>query len=138
MFGLDAKPPRDVADVLESAGLLEVSEYRVIELAHAAWFGEANTRRARRSLDGYFFDYLYRDQVPPWLRAFTREVVLRAREGRFDPADYGIRYAPPTPTMIYLGIRYAVWVVLAVVFILAVARFGYGGMHIGCVLPPCY
>ena len=57
-------------------------------------------------------------------------------DGLFDPADYGIVYEPPTPTMIYLGIRYAVWTVLAVGLIIAGAHMA--ATPTGCYFPPCY
>ncbi len=136
MFALDPDPPKDVSDVLESAGLLEVSEYRVFELAHAAWFSASGETPDRKTLEKYFFGYLYRDRVPPWVRSFTREVVARARAGTFDPADYGIVYAPPTRTMIYLGLRYSFWVVAAVGFIIAAAQVVTAPE--GCYFPPCY
>jgi len=136
MFALDPELPEDVSDVLESASLLEVSEFRVFELAYAAWFGRPAAGRALKALDRLFFDYLYRDVVPPWVRAFTRELVERDRAGRFDPADYGITYPPPTPTMIYLGIRYAVWAALTLAAIMLTAH--YLPAPEGCYFPPCY
>ena len=99
MFALDPDHPKDVADVLESAGLLEVSEYRVFELAYAAWFSTAGEAPDKKMFERAFFAYLYCDRVPPWVRAYTREIVQRADACTFDPADYGITYAPPTPTM---------------------------------------
>ena len=136
MFALDPDLPEDVSNVLESAALLEVSEFRVFELAFAAWFGAPDGEPDAKKLDRCFFDYLYRDLVPTWVRAFARELVRRARAGLFDPADYGIVYEPPTPTMIYLGIRYAVWTVLAVGFIFAGAHMA--AAPTGCYFPPCY
>ena len=134
MFALDPDLPEDVSDVLQSAALLEVSEFRVFELAHAAWFGVKKADAT--ALDRCFFDYLYRDRVPTWVRSFAREVVRRAQAGSFDPADYGIRHDPPTPTMIYLGIRYAVWAALTIAFIIASAHMVTGPT--GCYFPPCY
>lgn len=133
MFSLDPDLPEDVSNVLESAALLEVSEYRVFELSYAAWFSGPGEKKV---LDRYFFDYLYRDRVPMWVRSFVREIVERARSGHFDPADYGIVHEPPTPTMIYLGIRYAVWTVLAVAVIIASAHTATAPE--GCFFLPCY
>ncbi len=136
MFALYPDHPKDVADVLESAGLLEVSEYRVFELAYAAWFSTAGEAPDKKMFERVFFAYLYRDRVPPWVRAYTREIVQRADAGTFDPADYGITYAPPTPTMIYLGVRYAFWAVMALTFIIASAQVVTAPE--GCYFPPCY
>ncbi len=137
MFALDPDLPEDVSNVLKSAALLEVSEFRVFELAYAAWFGPSGDDEPDpKALDRCFFDYLYRDHVPTWVRSFAREVVRRAQAGSFDPADYGITHDPPTPTMIYLGIRYAVWAALTLGFIIASAQMVSGPT--GCYLPPCY
>ena len=134
MFSLDPAPPRDVAEVLESAALLEVSEYRVFEMAHRSWYGAAPGDPA--AFDRCFFAYLYRDRVPPWVRRFARAVVARARRPGFDPADYGIRHPPPRRTMVWLGIRYALWTLAAVSAIVVVAHFS--AAPFGCLFPPCY
>ena len=137
MFALDPELPQDVADVLDSASLLEVSEYHVFEMAHAAWFGASATDSDYvRMMERHFFAYLYRDLVPPWVRAFTREVVRSGQGEGFDPARFGITHAPPTPTMIYLGIRYALWTLLAVAIIFTLAYLTPAPP--GCTFPPCY
>ena len=132
MFRFSSALPRDVADVLESAALLEVSEYRVFELAHRAWFGAA-PRAA--PLERSFFDYLCRDRVPPWVRAFARAVVARGREPGFDPAEWGAPFRPPARTAAWLAIRYALWTVAAVVAICVAAH--YAAEPRGCMFPPC-
>lgn len=126
--------PRDVAGVLESASLLEVSEYRVFEMAYRAWFGADAGGSA--SFDRCFFDYLYRDRVPPWVRTFTRGVVARGREADFDPAEYGVVHPPPQRTMIYLGCRYAIWAGAAVTAVIVAAHFA--AEPFSCLFPPCY
>jgi hypothetical protein len=136
MFALDPEMPEDVSDLLQAAALLEVSEYRVFELAYTAWFSTARELPDKKVLERFFFAYLYRDRIPPWVRAYTREIVRRADAGTFDPADYGIVYAPPTRTMIYLGIRYTFWTVLTLVFIIASAQVVT--VPEGCYFPPCY
>ena len=99
-------------------------------------FTSAKQRDTHRLFPRRPGDYLYRDRVPTWVRAFAREVVRRAKAGSFDPADYGIVHPPPTPTMIYLGIRYAVWAALTIGFIIASAHMVAGPS--GCYFPPCY
>ena len=132
MFRLASPLPPDVADVLESASLLEISEYRVFELAHRAWFGAASRAAP---LERSFSDYLYRDRVPPWVRAFTRAVVARGREPGFDPAEWGAACRPPAPTAVYLATRYALWTVAAVAAVCVAAHFAAEPR--GCMFPPC-
>ncbi len=133
MFSLDPELPRDVAQVLESASVLDVSEYRVFELAYRARFG--GPVRDTAAFDRCFFDYLYRDRVPPWVRAFTRAVVDRAHEAGFDPVASGL--APPVrPAAVSRGIRYAVWTAVTVAAIVFAAHFSADPS--GCMFPPCY
>ena len=135
MFSLDPELSEDVVGVLDSAGLLEVSEFQVFRMAYKSWFGEPAGESDLRALDRYFFDYLYRDRVPPWVRAFTREVVRRERAGALDLADYGIVHQPPTPTMIYLGIRYGIWAAFTIAFLIASAHMVT--TPASCSFPPC-
>ncbi|MDP7539418.1 MAG: hypothetical protein QF726_02980 [Alphaproteobacteria bacterium] len=135
MFTLDPELPPDVATVLESASLLEVSEYRIFEMAYEAWFGRKVDNNAKL-LDRQFFAYLHRDSVPPWVRSFCRDLTRRGRAPGFDPARYGIVHAPPTRTMIYLGIRYAMWTALTVSVIIGLAHAA--AIPAGCIFPPCY
>ena len=127
--------PRDVADVLETASLLDVSEYRVFELAHRAWFGAAAGDRA--GLDRRFFAYLYRDEVPPWVRRFARAVVASGRKAGFDPAMWGApRPPPPRRATIRLGVRHAFCTLAAVAAVFATAHCA--AEPFGCLFPPCY
>ncbi len=135
MFTLDPELPPDVATVLESASLLEVSEYRIFEMAYEAWFGRKVDNNAKL-LNRQFFAYLNRDSVPPWVRSLCRDLARRGRAPGFDPARYGIVRAPPTRTMIYLGIRYTIWTALTVSVIIGLAHFA--AIPAGCTFPPCY
>lgn len=133
MFSLDAGLPPEVSEVLECASLLEVSEYRVFEMAHRARFG-ATGDRAR--LERLFLAYLYRDRVPPWVALFARGVAARGRAADFDPAEYGVVHPPPRRTMVYLGVRYALWTAAALAAIALAAHFA--AEPLGCMFPPCY
>ena len=133
MFSLDSGLPPEIAEVLECAALLEISEYRVFEMAHRAWFGAASDRaRLERS----FFAYLYCDRVPPWVRRFARGVAERGRAPGFDPAEYGVIHPPPQRTMMRLGVRYALWTAAAVTAVALAAH--YAAEPFGCMFPPCY
>lgn len=134
---LDKDLPLDIQQVLDTAGLLEISEFRVFELAHIAWYGPM-TDTARQKLEKIFSAYMYGDVVPVWVRAFTRDVVARARTDHLDPADYGIHVEPPTPTMIYMGIRYALWVVLTLSTLMIGVHFIEPAVPGACFFPPCY
>ncbi len=129
---LDPDLPVDIQTVLDAAALLDVPEFQVFELAFLAWYG----RKSGPQLEAAFTAYMYRDRVPMWVRAFTREIVRKAGDGRLDPAEYGIVHEPPTPTMIYLGIRYAVWTSLTLAVLVIGSHYMSGPT--GCYFPPCY
>ncbi len=135
MFTLDSEPPLDVATVLESASPFGVSGYRIFEMPCEAWFGCKADNNAKL-LDGEFFAYLNRDSVPPWVRFLCRDLTRCGRAPDFDPACYGIVRAPPTRTMIYLGIRYTIWTALTVSVIIGLAHFA--AILAGCTFPPSY
>lgn len=133
MFSLDAGLPPEVSEVLACASLLDVSEYRVFEMAHCARFGSA-ADRAR--LERLFFAYLYLDRVPPWVERFARGVAARGRAPDFDPAEYGVVRPRPRRTMVYPGVRYALWTAGALAAIALAAHFA--AEPLGCMFPPCY
>jgi len=127
----DIRP--DIREVLETAAVLEISEFRVFELAYADWYGRT---APLANMERIFSTYMYHDLVPAWVRQFTRQVLRLRDENRLDPADFGVHHEPPTPTMIYLGIRYAVWAALTLALIVIGAMYIEGPA--GCFFPPCY
>ena len=132
-MNLEAPLRPDIAEILDTAAVLEISEFRVFEIAYAQWYGRAGPLDV---IERSFSNYMYHDRVPAWVRQFTRRVLDLRDSGDLSPERFGIRIAPPTPTLIYLGIRYAVWIALAVGMIFMAALFADGPG--GCFFPPCY
>lgn len=123
--------------VLDAAGLLEISEFKVFELAFVAWHGP-QTENNGPNLEKIFSAYMYSDIVPVWVRSFTRNVIERAKSEDFSPEEFGIVAKPPSATMVYLGIRYAVWVSLTLAALIIGVQFLDPETAGHCFFPPCY
>jgi len=75
---IDDRLPANIQAVLDTAALLDITEFRVFELAHVNWYG----RRAQtRDIEPLFVDYMFNDIVPPWVAQFTRKVLRLYHEG---------------------------------------------------------
>jgi hypothetical protein len=69
------------------AGLLDVSEFKLFELAYETWFGSQATKK---SMDGFFGSYLKSGFIPFWLRNMVRTIISEAREGNLTPSRFGV------------------------------------------------
>lgn len=82
--------PTDSESVTRAAACLDVSEFRVFELASARWLaGGIPPERAESEFNVYFRS----GTVPYWVRDFARKVIRRFDEGGFDPAEFGVEHA---------------------------------------------
>ena len=62
----------DARAVHQAALSLEIPEFEIFRLAHAAWYCES---ACERRLERYFVYYLFEGKVPVWVRAFTRHAI---------------------------------------------------------------
>ena len=60
------------------AGLFDISEFRLFEIAYVNWFGREATEKA---MDGFFGSYLKTGFVPFWLRGMLRRLIRKHRKG---------------------------------------------------------
>ena len=126
--------PADVQAVLDTAAVLDITEFDVFRLAYRDWYGRC---AAPRTIERWFAAYMFEAAVPPWVRQFTRR-VLAQRQGRFQSAD-------PDPARSRSGARIKGGVCLALLalalWVLIVAA-GSGGHLLPfldeCYFPPCY
>ena len=80
---------RDDAEAVNFvAGLLEISEFRLFEIAYVNWFGSEATKKA---MDGFFGSYLKSGLVPFWLRDMVRKMICKYRNGNLAPIEFGIK-----------------------------------------------
>jgi hypothetical protein len=127
----------DVADVLEAAALLEVTEFELFRIAYRQWYGR---EIADADLERYYLPYMFGGRVALWVRQLTRRVIAEAEASRLDPVRYGIMPRPLTMDMYNRGLRYCLW--LAVIFgtlltgAATVAELS--PWYQSCYLPPCY
>lgn len=110
----------DQWDLLESAALLQVTEFKVFELAYKAWYGVA----ARQTvIEAHFSDYMFRQIIPVWVAGFCRRVVEMEQAGNLNPRDFGIYQRLPNRRMALIGKTYAA-LLLAAFLVLFVMAYG--------------
>lgn len=100
---------QDTLDVLSASSILEITEFRLFELAYERWFGEPPLEEKMESV---YTRYMFRANAPFWVRQFCREVMVRERMGILDPTDFGVFRAPEAETMVQRGIGYSLVVLL--------------------------
>lgn len=128
------RAPDDHGAVMDAASALDVREVDFFRLSYRHWFG----RDAReRDLERVFAAYMFRQDVPPWVRHFSRKVLMLAERGRLDAASLGAlqfkRQPPPHPNgRIYVGATLAV-----IVFFCAALLNAGRGPETAAPLP-CY
>ena len=128
--------PADCVLVADTAGLLEISEFRVFQLAFGEWYG----REIRDyEAEDYFTVFMYQDRVPFWVRRFCHKIQDLNDAGRLNPRDFGI-----TPQRFeYRLFRWAVrgvTAILAIFILLFLATTAADLMPFlkECYFPPCY
>lgn len=114
----------DARDILSASAVLEITEFRLFELAYKRWFGRA---ASEKEIERFFVGYMFRSIVPLWVRQFCREVLALDAAGALVPRDFGVLPRPESSTMAAQGIRY----LAAAVFVLAV-------LHVIAILVTSY
>ena len=137
LFFDEKRMPGDVADVLEAAALLEVTEFELFRIAYRHWFG---TEIRDRDLERFYLPYMFKSQVPPWVRQLTRSVIEEAEAERLDPRAYGVLPRPLSMDMYNRGLRYFLWltVILGTLWTGAATVAELVPAYQSCYLPPCY
>ena len=83
----DDEVPLDTREVLAASGVLQITEFRLFELAYERWFGKA--ARADE-IEPAFTVYMFRDVVPHWVRKYARDVIESERCGTLEPTQFGV------------------------------------------------
>lgn len=110
----------DARDVVDAAWALRISEFSLFRLAYRRWYGgEAEVKWLERVFAGYMF----RQQVPPWVRQFCREVLAQAAAGGLERRAFGADTVPRRePAEIYprrfIAVTMVVMVLAYLVFVL--------------------
>jgi hypothetical protein len=88
---MDSDTTADTRLVMDAAAALEVREFDLFVLAYQRRF-ERDPLPDR--IEDVFAHYMFRQDVPAYVRQFAREVVTRARTGALDPAAFGVAAKP--------------------------------------------
>ena len=133
---IDSDIPPDIRDVLDTAAALDVTEFRVFELAFTGWFGRS---ALPEQLERYFVPYMFDGTVPPWVRQFTREVLRRQDRGELRRADFGLLLPQRTRGQILTGGGWAALLIIAfVLLLLGASSTSLLPVLKQCYFPPCY
>lgn len=103
---------QDTLDVLSASAILEITEYRLFELAYERWFGEPPKED---KVESVYARYMFRENAPFWVRQYCREVMARDRKGILDPTEFGVFPAPETETLFQRGLRYGMVVAFVMI-----------------------
>ena len=79
--------PLDIRNVLDTAALLQVTEFNLFRIAYRHWHG---CDASERSIEQFFVRYMFRSIVPCWVRQLCRHVLQADAEGTLEPAEFGI------------------------------------------------
>lgn len=80
----------DITVIIQASSLLEISEYRLFQIAHQVWYGHGIPDRR---LEKLFHDYLFFETAPFWVGRFAKTILSLYEKGCLDPAKYDI-YSP--------------------------------------------
>jgi hypothetical protein len=93
----------DAEAVCFAASLLDISEFRLFEIAHVNWFGSEAPKKA---MEGLFGNYLHSGLVPFWLRHMVRSIIGKHWKGSLAAREFGIEQPHVSPSRRKIG-----WVV---------------------------
>lgn len=138
MKDFNAHVPADVIAVLDASAALEVTEFRLFELAWRDWYGG---KPEETRLERYFAAYMFADRVPHWVRNFARRILDLDACGRLDPKSFGIWRRLPSTRMRFIAKMYIAGLLILVVALSASALNldeQLLSFYRGCYFPPCY
>jgi hypothetical protein len=132
----DPSIPEDVRSTTDTAGLLEITEFKLFGVAYERWFGRGISDQA---LEPYFVEYMFNGVAPHWVRQFCRQVLLDSGHGDLDPTRYGA--VAPAAGSGLRGVVYLVTLSALGTLLLLSAFDGSSALPEairGCYFPPCY
>lgn len=133
LFRRETTPP-DVQAVVEASNLLAVSEFRIFEIAYSQWYGVDCDPDA---IEHHFLPYMFHEQVPHYVRAFTRKVRGLERDGSLDPEEFGIEAEERTVRGVVAGVFYSLFVVASVTVLVLLVKVTAERLGAECIFPPC-
>ena len=106
----------DCQFVIQAAGALRLKEFDFFRLAYRRWWGREAPEKA---LERTFAAYMFHQNVPVWVRHFSRDVLSRDAAGRLNAAELGaLKYRHHSPPHrngpLYIGLMGAMMVLYCV------------------------
>lgn len=138
MKDFDHHLPPDVVAVLDASAALEVTEFRLFEMAWRDWFGKSPQQA---HMERCFADYMFGYRVPYWVRSFSRRILDLQAGGTLDPRSFGVwRRLPSTRMRLVAKIYCAALILLFVVLTASALNLDEHvlSFYRGCYFPPCY
>ncbi len=128
----------DTVAVLDASSALEITEFKLFELAYRDWHGRSATEAY---IEKHFAAYMFADRIPNWVRYFARKVLKLHAEGRLEPKRFGIWQPLPSTRMVLIAKIYIV-VILVVTIALSLSVYSLPeevmAVFRQCYFPPCY
>lgn len=115
----DDEIAQDTRDVLAASSELQITEFRLFELAYFRWFGE---HLGEEKIERFYVGYMFKATAPFWVRHFCREVLEHAKTGELDPTKFGVFPVPVSHGLVNRGIRHG-FVILLVIATLHLVAF---------------
>ena len=137
---IDDRLPAHIQAVLDTAALLDITEFRVFELAYVNWYGR---KADARQIEPLFVDYMFNDAVPPWVGQFTRKILRAYNHRDQGEVDRGALGLQPVTRQAHHATRGAWYLLsltlsLALLIILANSAVEVLSFFKECYFPPCY
>lgn len=118
-----ASESSDLGDVVDAAEALGISEYDFFCLAYRRWSGH---EPEEKELEGTFVTYMFHQNIPHWVRHFTRDVIAKAKIGKLDAAEIGtLNYRRRIPPQRHGGLLIGLMGALTVLYCVALTGITY-------------
>jgi hypothetical protein len=111
-FDEDIDP--DLWDLLQTASLLEIKEFDVFKLAYKEWFGQLPKSQVS---EAHFANYMFNQQIPVWVRRYTRKVIELHERDALNPRELGVYQPLPSRKLQRIGKLYTVMLLAVLLYL---------------------
>lgn len=133
-FSPGNQPESDSGLVSDTAGLLEITEFRLFQLAYHDWYG---TDINDQETETYFIPFMFNEVVPFWLRHFCETIQKKYKQGVLNREELGIK-PDPYPKFFLRWFVTSVTVLVVVLTVLVFLAETAMEFFDGCYFPPCF
>ena len=109
-------------DVIQAAGLLEISEYDFMSIAYREWYGST---APRHTLERHFRPYMFGGPPPFWAYRLAQEVLDLDEQGQLKGSRFAVDPPPPSNMRdVAVGVS-QILIMLCILWVLFDAMFSY-------------